>query len=857
MKYLYDNDETIQNLRIWSGNTPLVRACFYFWKPGQQMQKTLEGLLQTLLHHILHACPDLAPKICPERWTAQSEPYRYGNASPGPWTLSELQKSLVLFRAQLDVTTKFYFHVDGLDEYYGDSWDVIETVRSLSNCPNVKLCLSSRPWNCFQDSFGKANSKILKVHHFTRRDIELFARDNLLFYSRNTEVETTLFNDLVREIGVRAEGVFLWVRLVVRSLCNGIINEDPVSIFQERLRTIPSDLEEFFEQILGSVEDVYRSRMAWTFLIAMRTPRQLKLIHYYFLEQENASFGCGTHSTLWTNLETDQCAVRTERRLNGRFKGLLEAGSTINISAQTKVDFLHRTFSDFLATKRMRGELESWASQELNVFTAISRALIAESKFIDRYSCPDTIKLAIELSIRGAVETGNTNDCYQVIDQAELESERTRARHSRCGLSCYILRFAASAGHANYLKHRVHRGGVALDLNRILKHAIVCPVDSDENYEFRLPSAVSPYSENSHWDRLTPSSSSETVGNVPLPSLVTVLFELGADPNANVDGTSSWTALVGEMIKLIDDKQKEQCFAVLQTFLVKGADVNTAGEQWKVLIDRMDAGSEDSIRNSERFFRCLFSHGLDPNATIHDTTLTKDYLRMLVRTTPDLKGISRDIQHRLLGEFLRYGADMSMVYMDVSSHGWFQNVCQELKHQTSLVLLSARVEQYRIFLEHGLDPNMNTRRNVSIWKGFLYAIEDGIKRKLYNMVHVQDIRDMILASLQYGADPHGRTIQRILTWMRGDQSLLPGDSVEDIERALRKEIHYRDRQTLSQPYLESQSNRPRMRMQAGAVSITNLMPPHYLQRTQQGEKRNHERMYSGGQGVQSKRSRFN
>ncbi|KAI4686127.1 uncharacterized protein J4E88_003964 [Alternaria novae-zelandiae] len=460
----------------------------------------------------------------------------------------------------------------------------------------------------------------------------------------------------------------------------------------------------------------------------MRTPRQLKLIHYYFLEQEDASFGFGTHSTLWTNLEIHRCAVRTERRLNGRFKGLLEAGSTISISAQTKVDFLHRTFSDFLATKRMREELESWASQELNVYTAISRALIAESKFIDRHSCPDTIKLAIELSIRGAVETGNTNDCYQVIDQAESESERTRARHSRCGLSCYILRFATSAGHANYLKHRVHRGGVALDLNRILKHAIVCLVDSDENYNFCLPSAVSPCSNNSHRGRLSPSSH-EASGNVPLPSLVTVLFELGADPNAIVDGTSSWTALVGEMIELMDGKQKEQCFAVLQTFLVKGADVNTAAEQWKVLIDRMDAGLEDSIRNSERFFRCLFSHGLDPNATIHGTTLTKDFLRMLVRTSPHLKGISRDIQHRLLGEFLRCGADVSMVYMDVSSHGWFQNVCQELKHQTSLILLSARVEQYRIFLEHGLDPNMNTRRNVSIWKGFLYAIEDGIKRK--------------------------------------------------------------------------------------------------------------------------------
>jgi hypothetical protein len=105
-------------------------------------------------------------------------------------------------------------------------------------------------------------------------------------YTRS-EIAASLFNDLIQDIVDRAQGVFLWVRLVVRLLRDSIINDDPVSILHERLRAIPSNLEELFELILDSVDNIYRSRMASTFLAALKTPRHLKMIHYHFLEQED------------------------------------------------------------------------------------------------------------------------------------------------------------------------------------------------------------------------------------------------------------------------------------------------------------------------------------------------------------------------------------------------------------------------------------------------------------------------------------------------------------------------------------------------------------------------------------------
>ncbi|KAF2026984.1 hypothetical protein EK21DRAFT_102841 [Setomelanomma holmii] len=283
MKYLYDHRDSVDNLRIWAACMPLVRASFYFWNPGQRMQKSMEGLLQTLLYHILQACPEIAPQLCSSRLNARTR--APDDSASSAWTLQELRKAISRFTMLHSVSTNFYFHVDGLDEYHGDSWEIIDLLRDLSKTPNVKLCLSSRPWNEFQDEYGKSNPNMLRLHELIREDVEAFARDGLQSYIRNPDFELHLFDELVRNIGDRAQGVFLWVHLAVRSLRDGITNEDLLQIPHERLRAIPLDLEEFFELILGSLIRKYQ-------FPAMR----------------------------WADTDIQRKVHQTQRRLNGRFK---------------------------------------------------------------------------------------------------------------------------------------------------------------------------------------------------------------------------------------------------------------------------------------------------------------------------------------------------------------------------------------------------------------------------------------------------------------------------------------------------------------------------------------------------------
>ncbi|KAH7078695.1 hypothetical protein BKA63DRAFT_409559 [Paraphoma chrysanthemicola] len=339
MKYLFDHSETIRRLQVWAGDSPLVRVSFYFWISGHQMQKSMEGLLRTILYHILQACPNLIPLLCSPRWSTST---RASEKPPtASWTLTELQNAFAIFKEQHTVATRFYFHIDGLDEYNGESWDIIAPLKDLSTCPHVKICLSSRPWNAFHDAFGQSNPEKLRLHDLTREDIELFARESLQFCLPNMEYSSYLFDDLIHDIRRRAQGVFLWVRLAVRSLRDGIANEDPLPIIHERLRAIPTDLEEFFELMLESVDAVYRPTMAHTFITALRSDVPLNVIQYYFLEHDHTIDRSSYPTKQWSKLDIQRKVHQTQRRLNGRFKGLLEPSSIEHIGPRTTVDFLH------------------------------------------------------------------------------------------------------------------------------------------------------------------------------------------------------------------------------------------------------------------------------------------------------------------------------------------------------------------------------------------------------------------------------------------------------------------------------------------------------------------------------------
>ena len=241
MKYCCSHPETSKALQNWAGSSRLIIASYFFWSAGNTMQKSHQGLLQSLLYQIFKRCPDLIPIVCSSRWTSTD----LDNESE-PWTLPELFNAFKC-TGELETTSyRFCFFVDGLDEYDGEHSDIVQVMDSLARSSSIKLCVSSRPWNVFIEAFdGKPK---LRLQDFTRGDIQCYVEDQLGKDTRFLKLmsKDSRYWQLINDIVNKAQGVFLWVFLVVRSLLRGLTDDNDISILQDRLNHLPVDLDEYF-----------------------------------------------------------------------------------------------------------------------------------------------------------------------------------------------------------------------------------------------------------------------------------------------------------------------------------------------------------------------------------------------------------------------------------------------------------------------------------------------------------------------------------------------------------------------------------------------------------------------------------
>jgi hypothetical protein len=269
LKFIYDDSRTKAHLRSWAATTPLATAAFFFWNSGTSDQKSQAGLLRTILHDIWSQYPQLIPILIPLEWArTYSQLLNKAGAYPIFWSLKKLMEIFKNLVNQTVVPLKFVLFVDGLDEYEGDHQELGEFFNSISCSPHVKVCVSSRPWVVFQDLFGDRPS--LRLQDLTRADIECFVVDKFgssEIYQRLKSNDSSSALTLVQEIVDKSDGVFLWVKLVVRSLLEGFRNRDTIPDLQKRLRLFPRELEPLYDHLFSLIEPFYMEWASMAFQI--------------------------------------------------------------------------------------------------------------------------------------------------------------------------------------------------------------------------------------------------------------------------------------------------------------------------------------------------------------------------------------------------------------------------------------------------------------------------------------------------------------------------------------------------------------------------------------------------------------
>jgi hypothetical protein len=406
VKWLCAHDRTKALLESWAGPSSLVIARHFFWCAGTELQQSQTGLLRSLLFDALRGYTAIIPEVVGDRWAA-TEP-SVSIVKIRPWTSQELSACFARLGNLQNLPVRFCFFVDGLDEYYGDHEDLIELVKNTAKSSNIKLCVSSRPWNVFQQAFGDSSTYHLKLEDLTRDDIRRFTEDRLFQDKRFQALQQRepKCQELIDEIRDAADGVFLWVFLVVRSLLRGLTNADTMSELRRRLHLMSSDLGKLFKHILDTTEEVYHEKQALLFITASHAHSPLSLMTYSFIDEDNPNFALDLPIAPVTGPEKLKRLCRTKTRINAHCNGLLDcisspksfvadqllagtlalergALSPSMLSKGFRVTFLHRTVRDFIGTKEMDELLTGRFPREKQPSIWICHALLAELKTID------------------------------------------------------------------------------------------------------------------------------------------------------------------------------------------------------------------------------------------------------------------------------------------------------------------------------------------------------------------------------------------------------------------------------------------------------------------------------------------
>ena len=88
----------------------------------------------------------------------------------------------------------------------------------------------------------------------------------------------------------KAQGVFLWVRLVVLDLLQSLRNEDGISDLRRRLKTLPADLEEYFSHMMTTLAKFYLKQACYLFKVAITVSPKPSLMTYSFLNEEDPDY---------------------------------------------------------------------------------------------------------------------------------------------------------------------------------------------------------------------------------------------------------------------------------------------------------------------------------------------------------------------------------------------------------------------------------------------------------------------------------------------------------------------------------------------------------------------------------------
>lgn len=384
MKYISHTYKEMTSQLFPEASNLTIHVSFSFYDPGTEIQKSIEGLLYAILSQCIDSEQGLVRYIAPVHKKCK-----------GTWTIAHLREALDTILRQNEISVSLILFLDALDECKEPASVIVDFVDHLvdssrHSAAQIRICLSSRPYNTFLDAFESFPG--LKIQDHTMTDVLTYIngrfRDNRrmsLLLARDCEAKKPVGPDLIEALKDRAEGVFLWLRLTIDELLEEC--RDTAGNISDLLDTLQSlspepELEEKYKRILQKIPPKFRQDAYIMLEIALRSDGPVSCYDFWL------AVACAKHNNLarcmdeipikpWltqegdegeqdlsdefdvppgtricdiygTELELTPPADSQDRRLSSRCGSLLERRrNEIHGEVIYSIEFLHRTVKEF------------------------------------------------------------------------------------------------------------------------------------------------------------------------------------------------------------------------------------------------------------------------------------------------------------------------------------------------------------------------------------------------------------------------------------------------------------------------------------------------------------------------------
>ncbi|KAF2649728.1 hypothetical protein K491DRAFT_668438 [Lophiostoma macrostomum CBS 122681] len=348
---LIDDKRTKAYLERWSTDAMVISA--FIWNAGSSLQRSQVGVLATLLHQSFSGNKQAAADYLNDHDLLSSK------RTISDWSKAELLQTLKsVICSRLPPVCIF---IDGLDEIdpkeHNGAYGLLEMLENLASLQNIKMCLGSREEPVFAAKL--TTYPRLRLQDLTWNDMSTFVKESFASYLRESSskpITSRQVQALVNTIIARADGVFLWVRLVMKSIRNGLLFFDDCDNLNRRIGLLPSDLSglyaNMFERLNQDDQQLYQAETALYFNAVFDTFDHNRTLFEAVLISKPSllrAFLSGSDE-LTREYVIEQCrAVR--HQILAKCVGLIEIFEPENNSeniAQSVITFMHRSVRDFL-----------------------------------------------------------------------------------------------------------------------------------------------------------------------------------------------------------------------------------------------------------------------------------------------------------------------------------------------------------------------------------------------------------------------------------------------------------------------------------------------------------------------------